>query len=50
MIIALWLRLVVIIAFAVFVGFQEMWLLVGVSVLLVLVTAWQLKSAYSNRP
>lgn len=44
--IALWLRLAVILGFIVFVGFQEMWLIVAIAVALGLVTIWQLTQVY----
>lgn len=44
--IALWLRLVVVIAFGVFVATQGMWLIAGIAALLVLLTVWQLVAVY----
>lgn len=45
----MWLRLVVVIGFTIFVAVQHMWVIVAISVLLVLLTVWQLRSAYRNR-
>ncbi|HCD1552360.1 hypothetical protein [Corynebacterium striatum] len=45
----IWFRLVVLIGFAVFVGFQKMWLLLGITVLLGILTGWQLITAYNRR-
>ncbi|CQD11597.1 hypothetical protein ACL1HS_01860 [Corynebacterium striatum] len=45
----IWFRLVVLIGFAVFVGFQKMWLLLGIAVLLGILTGWQLITAYNRR-
>lgn len=44
--IALWLRLVVVIAFGIFVATQEMWFIAGIAALLVLLTVWQLVAVY----
>lgn len=43
---ALWFRLVVLIGFTVFVGFQSMWLVVAAAVALIALTVWQLLKAY----
>ena len=43
------LRLIVVISFTIFVGVQQMWVIVAISVLLALLTIWQLWSAYRNR-
>lgn len=48
--IALWIRLIVVLAFAVFVGVQDMWLLVGISVIVIGLTVWQLLTAYRHEP
>ena len=45
----MWLRLVVVIGFTIFVAVQHMWVIVAISVLLALLTTWQLWSAYRNR-
>ena len=45
----MWLRLVVVIGFTIFVAVQQMWVIVAISVLLALLTMWQLWSAYQNR-
>ena len=45
----MWLRLVVVIGFSLFVAVQQMWVIVAISVLLALLTIWQLWSAYRNR-
>ncbi|MDR7329320.1 hypothetical protein [Corynebacterium guangdongense] len=50
MTIALWVRLIAVIAFAIFVGVQDMWLLVGVSILVIGLTIWQLVAAYRHHP
>ena len=46
---ALWFRLVVVIAFSIFVAVQEMWLVTAVAALLAILTIWQLWSAYKNQ-
>jgi hypothetical protein len=45
----MWLRLVVVIGFTIFVAVQQMWVIVAISVLLALLTIWQLWNAYRNR-
>ncbi|QQU81724.1 hypothetical protein I6I74_11010 [Corynebacterium tuberculostearicum] len=45
----MWLRLVVVIGFTIFVAVQQMWVIVAISVLLALLTIWQLWGAYRNR-
>ena len=45
----MWLRLVVVIGFTLFVAVQQMWVIVAISVLLALLTIWQLWSAYRSR-
>jgi hypothetical protein len=46
---ALWFRLVVVIAFSIFVAVQQMWIVTAVAVLLAVLTIWQLWSAYKNQ-
>ncbi|APT86828.1 MULTISPECIES: hypothetical protein [Corynebacterium] len=45
---ALWFRLVVLLGFIIFVGFQSMWIVLSVAVALVGLTAWQLLRAYRS--
>ena len=45
----MWLRLVVVIGFTIFVAVQQMLVIVAISVLLALLTIWQLWGAYRNR-
>ena len=45
----MWLRLVVVIGFTIFVAVQHMWVIAAISVILALLTIWQLWSAYRNR-
>ena len=45
----MWLRLIVVIGFTIFVAVQQMWVIVAISVLLALLTIWQLWGAYRNR-
>ena len=45
----MWLRLIVVIGFTIFVVVQQMWVIVAISVLLALLTIWQLWGAYRNR-
>lgn len=49
MIPALWLRLVVLIGFTVFVAFKGIYWLAGLCVLFILLSAWQLASAYKQK-
>ncbi|KQB85724.1 hypothetical protein [Corynebacterium lowii] len=49
MIPALWLRLIVIIAFGLWVFTQHMWLIGAVSIVLGGLTIWQLVAAYRHR-
>ncbi|WP_026166172.1 hypothetical protein [Corynebacterium mastitidis] len=49
MIPALWLRLIVIVAFTLWVFFQQMWLVGLIAVALGGITAWQLVAAYRQR-
>jgi len=45
----MWLRLVVVFGFTIFVAVQHMWVIAAISVILALLTIWQLWSAYRNR-
>jgi len=45
----LWFRLIVVIAFSIFVAVQQMWLVTAVAALLAVLTIWQLWSAYKNQ-
>lgn len=45
----IWFRLVVLIGFAIFVGIQQMWLLLGAAVLLGCLTGFQLFDAYKRQ-
>lgn len=49
MLIALWVRLAVVIAFGIFVATQGMWLIAVIAALLTALTAWQIYSAYRQR-
>lgn len=44
----LWLRLVVVAGFVVFVGWQGMWLIAGIGVILAIITGFQLYQAYQE--
>lgn len=46
---AIWLRVVVLIAFGVFVLYQGMWLIGGIIGLLILLSLWQLIYAYREK-
>lgn len=49
MIPALWLRLVVLIGFTIFVAFEGIMWLAGLCVLFLLLSVWQLSTAYKQR-
>lgn len=46
---ALWFRLIVVIAFSIFVAVQQMWLVTAFAALLAVLTIWQLWNAYKNQ-
>lgn len=46
MLAALWLRLIVVVAFGIFVAYQGMWLIAAVAALALALTCWQLVAAY----
>lgn len=45
----LWLRLVVLLAFIVFMAWESLWILVIVGIFLIALTGWQLYAAYRQR-
>lgn len=45
----IWFRLIVLIAFAIFVGWEGTWWAVGITVLLIAMTIWQLSVAYREK-
>ncbi len=45
----LWLRLVIVMAFTIFVAFQDLWLIVGIGAFLSALTGYQIYSVYQNR-
>lgn len=49
MIPVIWFRLIIVIAFTVFVATQKMWIVAGIAALLALLSVWQLVAAYRNR-
>ncbi|WP_199222392.1 hypothetical protein [Corynebacterium yudongzhengii] len=49
MLAALWVRLILLIAFVIFVAVQQMWLLAGIGIILIAVTVWQLAGVYRQR-
>lgn len=50
MIPALWFRLVILIGFMLFMLWESMWVLSVIGLVLLLLTAWQLRTAYQQRP
>ncbi|ALC05838.1 putative membrane protein [Corynebacterium deserti GIMN1.010] len=49
MIPALWFRLLVLLGFTGFMVWEAMWLFAGIGVLLIAVSGWQLRAAYTTR-
>lgn len=45
----IWLRLVVLVAFGIFVAYQGMWFITAVAGVLALLSLWQLKTAYEAK-
>ncbi|QGU07372.1 hypothetical protein COCCU_07190 [Corynebacterium occultum] len=45
----IWFRLAVLIAFAIFVGWQGTWWVLGIAVVLMLITIWQLVRGYQEK-
>ena len=45
----LWLRLIVIIAFTIFVAIQGLWLIAAIACALFGLTCWQLRTGYRNK-
>lgn len=45
----IWLRLIVLLGFAVFVAYQGMWIVALIALALVAVSGWQLAAAYREK-
>lgn len=45
----IWVRLILLVGFAAFVGYQGMWIVTVIAVVLALLSGWQLAAAYREK-